>query len=318
LSQFKNHKALEAENVSVGLNNPDDAGVVEVNGNKLIQSIDFFTPILDSPYDWGRVAAANALSDIYAMGGEPLSALQLVCWPRDHISFEILGEVIRGGLDIMQEAKCSVIGGHSIDDSEPKYGFSVTGVAKEKVFLNNTIKKGDRLFLSKPLGTGVISTAIKKGKASSEIINIATEIMATLNNTAADFAHQYGANAVTDITGFGLFGHLSEMLKNTNLGVEINSKSLPIIEGVQELILEGFFSAGSQRNLDHVSELIIDNSGDENLIKLCCDAQTSGGLLISVPEAEKVDISEIKESMGLDLWEIGKINTEYIEKINII
>jgi selenide,water dikinase len=243
LSQFKNHKALEANNVSVGLNNPDDAGVVVASGNKLIQSIDFFTPILDDPYDWGRAAAANALSDIYAMGGEPLSALQLVCWPRDHISFEILGEVIRGGLDIMQEAKCSVIGGHSIDDSEPKYGFSVTGVAKEKVFLNNTIKKGDRLFLSKPLGTGVTSTAIKKGKASSEIVNRATEVMTTLNNTAADFAHQYNANAVTDVTGFGLFGHLSEMLKNSNLGVKINSKNIPIIEGAQELILEGFFSS---------------------------------------------------------------------------
>ena len=170
------------------------------SGNKLIQSIDFFTPILDDPYDWGRAAAANALSDIYAMGGEPLSALQLVCWPRDHISFEILGEVIRGGLDVMQEAKCSVIGGHSIDDSEPKYGFSVTGVAKEKVFLNNTIKNGDRLFLSKPLGTGVISTAIKKGKASSEIVIRATEVMTTLNNTAADFAHQYNANAVTAVS----------------------------------------------------------------------------------------------------------------------
>lgn len=162
MSQFKNHKALSASSVSVGLNNPDDAGVVRTSGENLIQSIDFFTPILDNPYDWGRVAAANALSDIYAMGGEPLSALQLVCWPRDHISFDILGEVIRGGLDVMEQAKCSVIGGHSIDDNEPKYGFSVTGVAKERVFLNNTIKDGDKLFLSKPLGTGVISTAIKK------------------------------------------------------------------------------------------------------------------------------------------------------------
>ena len=221
MSQFKNHKALSASSVSVGLNNPDDAGVVRTSGENLIQSIDFFTPILDNPYDWGRVAAANALSDIYAMGGEPLSALQLVCWPRDHISFDILGEVIRGGLDVMEQAKCSVIGGHSIDDNEPKYGFSVTGVAKERVFLNNTIKDGDKLFLSKPLGTGVISTAIKKDKASSEIINKATTVMTTLNNSAADVAHKYKANAVTDITGFGLFGHLSEMLKNTNLGANI-------------------------------------------------------------------------------------------------
>jgi selenide,water dikinase len=252
------------------------------------------------------------------MGGEPLSALQLVCWPRDHISFDILGEVIRGGLDVMEQAKCSVIGGHSIDDNEPKYGFSVTGVAKERVFLNNTIKDGDKLFLSKPLGTGVISTAIKKGKASSEIINKATTVMTTLNNSAADVAHKYNANAVTDITGFGLFGHLSEMLKNTNLGANIYSKNIPAIEGVQELILNGFFSSGSQRNLDHVKELIIDNASDQNLIKLCCDAQTSGGLLIAVPKDQNIDIVEIKESMGLELWEIGEINTDYIEKINII
>ncbi len=318
MSQFKNHKALSASSVSVGLNNPDDAGVVRTSGENLIQSIDFFTPILDNPYDWGRVAAANALSDIYAMGGEPLSALQLVCWPRDHISFDILGEVIRGGLDVMEQAKCSVIGGHSIDDNEPKYGFSVTGVAKKRVFLNNTIKDGDKLFLSKPLGTGVISTAIKKDKASSEIINKATTVMTTLNNSAADVAHKYNANAVTDITGFGLFGHLSEMLKNTNLGANIYSKNVPAIEGVQELILNGFFSSGSQRNLDHVKELIIDNTSDQNLIKLCCDAQTSGGLLIAVPKDQNIDIVEIKESMGLELWEIGEINTDYIEKINII
>ena len=318
MSQFKNHKALEANNVSVGLNNPDDAGVIESNGNNLIQSIDFFTPILDDPYDWGRVAAANALSDIYAMGGKPLSALQLVCWPRDHISFEILGDVIRGGLDVMQEAKCTVIGGHSIDDKEPKYGFSVTGVAEEKVFLNNTIKDRDRLFLSKPLGTGIISTAIKKDKADQTIVKKATDVMITLNDSAADFAHKYEANAVTDITGFGLFGHLSEMLKNTNLGARIDIKSIPIIEGVTELILDGFFSSGSQRNLEHVSELIIDNVRDKNLLKLCCDAQTSGGLLISIPESQKIDITEIKATMGLELWEIGEINTEYIEKINII
>ena len=229
LSQFKNHKALAGSNVSVGLNNPDDAGVVVASDKNLIQSVDFFTPVLDNPYDWGRVSAANALSDIYAMGGEPLSALQLVCWPRDHLSFEILGDVIRGGLDVMEEAKCSVIGGHSIDDNEPKYGFSVTGTANEKIFLNNTIKKGDKLFLSKPLGTGIISTAIKKDLTDSKVVNEATKVMASLNNTASEFAHNHNAHAVTDITGFGLFGHLSEMLKSTNLGAIINSKNIPAI-----------------------------------------------------------------------------------------
>ena len=243
-------------------------------------------------------------SDFESMTGLPLD--------------EILGDVIRGGLDVMQEAKCTVIGGHSIDDKEPKYGFSVTGVAEEKVFLNNTIKDRDRLFLSKPLGTCIISTAIKKDKVDQRIVKKATDVMTTLNDSAADFAHKYEANAVTDITGFGLFGHLSEMLKNTNLGARIDIKSIPIIEGVTELILDGFFSSGSQRNLEHVSELIIDNVRDKNLLKLCCDAQTSGGLLISIPESQKIDITEIKATMGLELWEIGEINTEYIEKINII
>ena len=318
MSQFKNHKALAGTNVSVGLNNPDDAGVVITSEKKLIQSVDFFTPVLDNPYDWGRVAAANALSDIYAMGGEPLSALQLVCWPRDHLSFEILGDVIRGGLDVMEKADCSVIGGHSIDDNEPKYGFSVTGTANRNIFLNNAIKKGDKLFLSKPLGTGIISTAIKKDLTNSEVIKEATEVMAGLNNTASDFAHKHNANAVTDITGFGLFGHLKEMFKSTGLGATINSANIPAINGVKELLDNGIFSSGSQRNLDYVKTSIIDNTKDSNLIKLCCDAQTSGGLLIAIPEDENINIQVIKETMKLDLWEIGQISDQYIEKINII
>ena len=318
MSQFKNHKALAGSDVSVGLNNPDDAGVITANGTNLIQSIDFFSPILDNPYDWGRVAAANALSDIYAMGGEPLSALQLVCWPRDHISFEVLGEVIKGGLDVMAKANCSVIGGHSIDDNEPKYGFSVTGVATRNVFLNNSIKDGDKLFLSKPLGTGVISSAIKKNQANPEIIEEATKVMVGLNDAASEFAHKHNANAVTDITGFGLFGHLSEMLKNTNLGANIISKNIPVINGAQKLIDDGLFSSGSQRNLDYVIDSIMNNTENLNFIKLCCDAQTSGGLLVSVPKDEQVDIELVKETMGVELWEIGQINSEYIEKINII
>ena len=140
MTQFKNHKATESPNLLVGLNNPDDGGVIQVGDQKIIQTVDFFTPILDNPYDWGRVAAANALSDVYAMGGEPISALQLVCWPRSELSFDILSEVIKGGLDTMQKANCTVIGGHSIDDKEPKYGFSITGVIKDKIFKNNEIK----------------------------------------------------------------------------------------------------------------------------------------------------------------------------------
>ena len=180
MKQFEQHKALKSENLIVGLENPDDGGVINIGETKIIQTVDFFTPILDNPYDWGRVAAANALSDIYAMGGDPISALQLVCWPREDISFDILAEVINGGLDVMGEAGCTVIGGHSIDDKEPKYGFSVTGVIKDNPLLNNSISDKDKLYITKPLGTGIIATAIKKDMASEEEILEATNNMVAL------------------------------------------------------------------------------------------------------------------------------------------
>ena len=186
LKQFEQHKALKSENLIIGLENPDDGVVINVCDTKIIQTVDFFTPILDNPYDWGRVAAANSLSDIYAMGGEPVSALQLVCWPRDEISFDVLAEVINGGLDIMAEAGCTVIGGHSIDDKEPKYGFSVTGVIKDNPILNNNILDKDKLFITKPLGIGIIATAIKKGVASDDEILEATNIMASLNKNESE------------------------------------------------------------------------------------------------------------------------------------
>ena len=239
LKQFEQHKALKSENLIIGLENPDDGGVINVGDTKIIQTVDFFTPILDNPYDWGRVAAANSLSDIYAMGGEPVSALQLVCWPRDEISFDVLAEVINGGLDIMAEAGCTVIGGHSIDDKEPKYGFSVTGVIKDNPILNNNILDKDKLFITKPLGIGIIATAIKKEVASDDEILEATNIMASLNKKAMEFAKDYKANAITDVTGFGLRGHLSEMLKGSKLSATIYSEKVPVINGVEE-ILENF------------------------------------------------------------------------------
>ena len=217
LTQFKNHKATESPNLLVGLNNPDDGGVIQVGDQKIIQTVDFFTPILDNPYDWGRVAAANALSDVYAMGGEPISALQLVCWPRSELSFDILSEVIKGGLDTMQKANCTVIGGHSIDDKEPKYGFSITGVIKDKIFKNNEIKDGDRLFLTKPIGTGIITTAIKRGVASDESVKIVTDIMTELNKKSLNFSLDNNANAITDITGFGSVSYTHLTLPTTLL-----------------------------------------------------------------------------------------------------
>jgi len=317
LKQFEQHKALKSENLIVGLDNPDDGGVINVGDTKIIQTVDFFTPILDNPYDWGRVAAANSLSDIYAMGGEPVSALQLVCWPRDEISFDILAEVINGGLDIMAEAGCTVIGGHSIDDKEPKYGFSVTGVIKDNPILNNNILDKDKLFITKPLGIGIIATAIKKEVASDDEILEATNIMASLNKKAMEFAKDYKANAITDVTGFGLLGHLSEMLKGSKLSATIYSEKVPVINGVEELLEKDIFPSGSKRNLESIRDKLIFDI-DNKKIQIFSDAQTSGGLLISLPNNVNIESKEVKEKYGIDVWEIGEITTQYNEKINII
>ena len=317
LKQFEQHKALKSENLIVGLDNPDDGGVINVGDTKIIQTVDFFTPILDNPYDWGRVAAANSLSDIYAMGGEPVSALQLVCWPRDEISFDVLAEVINGGLDIMAEAGCTVIGGHSIDDKEPKYGFSVTGVIKDNPILNNNILDKDKLFITKPLGIGIIATAIKKEVASDDEILEATNIMASLNKKAMEFAKDYKANAITDVTGFGLLGHLSEMLKGSKLSATIYSEKVPVINGVEELLEKDIFPSGSKRNLESIRDKLIFDI-DNKKIQIFSDAQTSGGLLISLPNNVNIESKEVKEKYGIDVWEIGEITTQYNEKINII
>ena len=315
-------KQLQQNNYSnpeilVGLDSPDDGAVIDLGNNlKIVQTVDFFTPILDDPYDWGRVAAANALSDIYAMGGVPISSLQLVSWPREDIGFDILSSVINGGSDVMKSANCSIVGGHSIDDKEPKYGFAVTGIINEKVYKKTDIKKGDRLFLTKPLGSGIIATAIKKGKAEKEAISQVTEIMTTLNDRGLEVAKNLNANAVTDVTGFGLLGHLSEMLINDNLSANLIFDDIPIIEYAKKYFEEGIYPSGSQRNFNSLKDFITFENEDEALI--LSDAQTSGGLLIAAPKETNVDFSEIEKSHGVTIKEIGNITDRYNKKINII
>ena len=312
--QQNNHNNSE---ILVGLDNPDDGAVIDLGNNlKIVQTVDFFTPILDDPYDWGRVAAANALSDIYAMGGVPISSLQLVSWPRDEIGFDILSRVINGGSDVMKSAKCSIVGGHSIDDKEPKYGFAVTGIINEKIYKKTEIKKGDRLFLTKPLGSGIIATAIKKGKAEKEAINQVTEIMTTLNDRGLAVANNLNANAVTDVTGFGLLGHLSEMLINDNLSANLIFNDIPIFEYAKKYFEEGSYPAGSQWNFNTLKDSITFENEDEAL--LLSDAQTSGGLLIAAPKETNVDFSDIEKSHGVIIKEIGNITDRYNKKINII
>ena len=303
----------------VGLDSPDDGGVVDIgNGIRVVQTVDFFTPILDNPFDWGKVAAANALSDIYAMGGTPISSLQLVSWPREDLSFEILSEVLKGGLEIMQSAGCNIIGGHSIDDKEPKYGFAVTGLINDVIYKKRNLQVGDKLFLTKPLGSGIISSAIKKNIASEKAVSEVTEVMTALNDKALEAAKELNANAITDVTGFGLLGHLIEMIGDSDVTVNIYLDNVPVIEHAKEYFDNGVYPSGSKRNFDSAKENIIYSDDQESFVKILSDAQTSGGLLISAPNDNSIDLDDISDRLGLNIWEIGDIVSRYKNKVNII
>jgi selenide,water dikinase len=267
----------------------DDAGVYKITDDiALVQTVDFFTPIVDDPYDFGAIAAANALSDIYAMGARPLTALNLVAFPKDG-PMEVLAEIMRGGAEKALEAGVSIIGGHSIDDKEPKYGMAVTGIAHpQRIALKGGARAGDRLVLTKPLGIGIISTAIKVGRASQEMIESATRNMKMLNKAASDAMVEVGVRGATDITGFGLLGHLHEMMHVSGMSAKLTLSHVPFIPGVRELAR---FSIpdGTRANLRYVGDKMTWAEGiteDEKL--MIADAQTSGGLLIAVA-ADKVD-----------------------------
>ena len=258
------------------------------DGRALIQTIDVFAPVVDSARDWGRIAAANALSDVYAMGAEPLTALQYLAWPRDELPLELASEVIIGGMDVMADAGCTVVGGHSIDGPEPHYGFALTGLAPVNGILTNAGgRPGDILVLTKPLGMGIIATAIKRARCSPELEAEAVRWMSRLNREAGVAAADFGANAVTDVTGFGLLGHLREMCEASGVGAEIDFDRVPILPGAAELLAEGMLPGGSSRNLVAVIKDVI-SERDLEEIKLLADAQTSGGLLVALP-VERVD-----------------------------
>ncbi len=278
---LKSLPAITDPRVLVGTE--DDAGVYKLSADlAMVQTVDFFTPIVDNPYDFGAIAAANALSDIYAMGARPLTALNLVAFPKDG-PLEVLGEIMRGGAEKAQEAGVSIIGGHSIDDKEPKYGMAVTGTAHpEKLILKSGAEAGDRLVLTKPLGIGIISTAIKVGRVSDALIAIAVNYMKTLNKSAADAMVEVGVKGATDITGFGLLGHLHEMLHRSRVSGRITISNVPVIPGVEELV-KFSVPGGTRANLRYMSDKTVWDEGiTENEKLVLADAQTSGGLLIAV------------------------------------
>jgi selenide,water dikinase len=263
----------------VGLDDGDDAAVVRVDERTaLVVTADFFTPVVDDPYDWGRIAAANALSDVYAMGGRPVVAVNLVGWPRDVLPKELLREVLRGGYDVAREAGCHVAGGHSIDDPEPKYGMAVTGLADPaRLLRNDAAKPGTPLSLSKPLGVGMLNN---RHKATGETFPQAVASMVALNRGASEAALAAGCSAATDVTGFGLLGHLYKLARASNVTAVIDASAVPYLDGARDALRDGFVSGGTRRNLDWVRPHL-QATVDEDELLLLADAQTSGGLLIA-------------------------------------
>ena len=273
----------------MGFDGADDAAAVRLDDGKIIlQTVDFFTPIVDDPYQFGQIAAANALSDIYAMGGKPLFALNIVGFPINDLPKSMLTEILQGGADKAQEAGIPIVGGHSVDDKEPKYGLVVTGEVKEEAMWKNSGSiVGDVLVLTKPLGTGIIATAIKKNLAPQESIHSAIEFMSALNKGAADALDGLDVHAVTDVTGYGLLGHLKEMCQGSGVSAEINFSNLSFLPNVRDLAESGIIPGGTRRNLDYVNNFVSFNPNLSDVDQLlAADAQTSGGLLVSLPKSE--------------------------------
>ena len=297
----------------VGNDTGDDAAVYRLDKNTaIIVTVDFFTPITDDPYEFGVIAAANSLSDVYAMGGKPLVALNIVGFPAE-LAVDMLGDVLKGGYDKAAEAGCLIVGGHTVDDSEPKYGLSVVGLIEPgKEVSNAKAQPGDVLVLTKPIGTGIITTGCKQGITPDDILKNAVDVMATLNKGAAEAMMRVGINSCTDITGFGLMGHLRGMTRGSKVGAIINASDVPVLPGVWDLLEKNVVPGGTFRNMNGVEDSVDwDESLTDQQRLLMCDAQTSGGLLISVTK-DKVEklLSELEISGVETRVIVGEITAE--------
>ena len=290
------------------LDTRDDAAVIDLgDGRCLLQTVDFFTPIVDSGYWFGQIAAANSLSDVYAMGGRPLTALNLLAWPAG-LSPETLAELLRGGADKVAEAGAQLAGGHSVDDAEPKFGLAVTGIAaRDEVVYNSGAHAGDRLVLTKRLGIGVLATALKRGLLSEADMMPAVEEAAALNSAAAEAMLAVGVHACTDVTGFGLLGHLREMLEASGLAAEVVVENVPVHAGVHELIADEVYAGGLRANRDYVGERVSGRVLDAPATLALVDPQTSGGLLIAVPAEREEALRAALAERGAQGWTVGEI-----------
>lgn len=301
----------EDANVIVGLKRADDAGVYKVTDDvALIQTVDFFTPIVDDPYWFGQIAAANAFSDVYAMGGIPKTAMNLVAFPLKDMDISVLRQIIQGGVDKIKEADAVLIGGHSIEDKELKYGLSVTGfVHPDHILTKKDIRSGDRLVLTKPIGTGIVNTAIKAGLASSEITASVTRLMAKLNRKAAEIMASFSVHACTDITGFGLLGHLAEMIDDSQFGLEIEAGRIPVISEAKDYAAMGLVPGGAYKNREFRESMVDFSPAVDRIVQdILFDPQTSGGLMICVDAEQAKALTDALKSGGIDQAAIiGKV-----------
>jgi selenide,water dikinase len=306
----------------VGLETSDDAGVYQLNDEiALIQTADFFTPIVDDPYTFGQIAVANALSDVYAMGGKPLTALNLVAFPIKALSPSILKEILRGGLSKMEEAEVALVGGHTVEDPEIKYGLAVTGVVHPKrIFTNAGAKPGDQLVLTKPLGTGIIATALKGGMASKESVAKMVGSMVALNRKASERMQVIASHACTDITGFSFIGHTLEMAIASQVGMVINSENIPLLPEAMEYARLGLLTGGGHSNRQFFScRVEADINLSPLLMDILYDPQTSGGLLISLPSDQAQNLVEIlKKEAQMDAWIVGQVVEDLPGRIQIV
>lgn len=287
-------------NLLVGFDKADDAGVYRLRDDlALVQTLDFFTPIVDDPFDYGRIAALNSINDVWAMGGTPVTALAITCFPKKGVDFAILQEIMRGGLSVLMENKVVLLGGHSVDNEQIMFGYSVTGVIDPNhVATNAGARPGDVIILTKPIGTGVISTGIKRAKAAPEVVAESVATMMTPGKYAADAIQKFDVKGATDVTGFALIGHAWEMARASNVTIEIDSARVPLINGALDLAASGMITGADKTNREYVGEDVSIAAGlDPNLVKLFYDPQTAGGLLLAIPE-EKADdlLIELRQS----------------------
>lgn len=308
-------------NVLVGPQTADDAAIYRVSDElALIQTVDFFTPVVDDPYPFGAIAAANSLSDVYAMGGRPVLALNVVGFPRgsDATPMSMLAEILRGGAEKAREAGIDIVGGHTVDDREPKYGLCVTGFVHPKEYWSNVGgRPGDRLVLTKPIGTGIVTTAMKAGTAGEEAANAAIETMACLNRAAAEVGRKIGIRACTDVTGFGLLGHLREML--SGVGARIRLSAVPVLPAARDLAAAGSIPGGTRRNKESLDPVVTyDEAIDEVDRLLLCDAQTSGGLLFAVDPARCEDLLSGLAEASVSAAAIGEFLAEPAGRIEVV